>query len=248
MNRTWSLSEIDYPESDGQPMGETPVHQSWIIRLLNLFQQRYRALPQVYVASDLMVYYTPGNIHDVFVPDLIVLLKSDRRERRVLKLWEERHAPNLVMEVTSRSTRASDGSSKRDLYARLGIVEYFLFDPLQEGRMPSLQGYRLSDLGRYQAIESDSQGRLCSEQTGVAFSINTELQLVLHDLETGELLLTDAEDAERRVEVERLAKESERRAKEAERRAKEAERQARLQAEARVRELEAEIKRLRDIP
>lgn len=55
MNRTWPLSEIDYPESDGQPMGETPVHQSWIIRLLNQFQQRYRDQPQVWSAPQNLI-------------------------------------------------------------------------------------------------------------------------------------------------------------------------------------------------
>jgi Uma2 family endonuclease len=259
MNRTWPVSEIYYPESDGQPMAETPLHQYWMIRLFNLFQQRYQAQPQVFVGSNLMVYYTEGKPKKTFAPDLIVLLHSDRRLRRVLKLWEEPHPPNLVMEVTSKSTRLKDKRTKFARYARLGIAEYILFDPEKEYLTPPLQGYRLNEQGRYQPIELDRQGRLVSEQTGIAFSLNDAHELLLHDMETGELLLTDAEEerqaklAERRAKLaERRAKLAERQAREAaeqraevERQAKEAERQARLHAEARIAELESEARRLR---
>jgi hypothetical protein len=170
------------------------------------------------------------------------------------------------MEVTSKSTRLKDKRTKFARYARLGIAEYILFDPEKEYLTPPLQGYRLNEKGRYQPIELDRQGRLVSEQTGIAFSLNDAHELLLHDVETGELLLTDAEEAEQRAEAERQAKLAERSAKlaerraklaerqareaaeqqaEAERQAKEAERQARLNAEARIAELESETRRLR---
>jgi Uma2 family endonuclease len=240
MNRTWPISEIYYPESDGQPMAETPLHQYWMIRLLNLFEQRYAAQPQVFVGSNLMTYITAGDTKDSFAPDLIVLLQSDRRLRRVLKLWEESHPPNLVVEVTSKSTRRKDKRTKFGQYERLGIAEYILFDPEREYLSPPLQGYRLNEHGRYQPIELDRQGRLVSEQTGVVFSLNDASKLLLHDVETGELLLTDAEEAEQRAEKERRAKLAERRAKLAERQAKEAAaRQAAAERQAKVAERRA---------
>ena len=193
MNRVWPVSEIHYPESDGRPMGETPLHQAWMIRLLDQFQQWYHARRLVYVASDLMVYYTEGDPRDCFVPDLIVLLGSDRRARRVLKLWEEPQAPNFVLEVTSKSTRAQDEVRKKTLYAQLGIAEYFLFDPTSDYLSPPLQGYRLGGVGEYLPIQADAKGRLCSDQTGIAFSWDIDRQLQLFDARTGDLLLTDAE-------------------------------------------------------
>ena len=48
--------------------------------------------------------------------------------RRIYKLWEEGRAPQVIFEVTSRSTRREDLRSKHDLYERLGVSEYFLFD------------------------------------------------------------------------------------------------------------------------
>ena len=271
MNRTWPFSEIDYPESDGQPMGETPLHQSWMIRLLNLFQQRYVAQPQVYVACNMMMYYTPGSMHEFLVPDLVVLLDSNRRSRRVLKLWEETQPPNLVLEVTSRSTRDNDTQPKKQLYAQLGIAEYFLFDPSGNELTPALQGYRLTEPGVYAPIAQDSGGRLRSEQTGIMFSLapdpnpdpnpDPELELLLHDTATGERLLTEIETERQGRLWERRAKLHERRAKEQEQQRRveaerlaheaelraEAERAARLQEKASLAELEAELRKNRHL-
>jgi hypothetical protein len=35
-------AEIEYPETDGKPMGETDVHRLWMIRLYDLLKHRYR--------------------------------------------------------------------------------------------------------------------------------------------------------------------------------------------------------------
>jgi hypothetical protein len=46
--------EIEYPETDGEPMGETDWHIHWTLRLRELFKRRHRD-QWVYVASDLFV-------------------------------------------------------------------------------------------------------------------------------------------------------------------------------------------------
>ncbi len=62
--------------------------------------------------------------------------------RRFCRLWEEKVLPATVMEIVSENTVDVDLGEKRILYARLGIKEYFLFDP--EGRFldPRLRGFR----------------------------------------------------------------------------------------------------------
>jgi Uma2 family endonuclease len=62
----------------------------------------------------------------------MVVFGVPRRKRRVYLLWEERRAPSFVIEVTSRKTRKIDWEKKYELYARLGVTEYVLFDPLDE--------------------------------------------------------------------------------------------------------------------
>ena len=49
MSSVTTQNEIEYPESDGKPMGETDLHRDWMFRLLEIFRQRYRD-QQVYIA------------------------------------------------------------------------------------------------------------------------------------------------------------------------------------------------------
>ena len=53
MNTVTVPPEIDYPESDGKPMGETELHRDWTIRILDILRQRYSG-QAVHVASDLL--------------------------------------------------------------------------------------------------------------------------------------------------------------------------------------------------
>ena len=91
---------IDYPESDGQPMGETDIHIEWIIRIRDILCTRYRG-QRVYIASDLLVYYEEGDPTKCVVPDHFVVLDHEPGLRRTYKIWEERRSPDVVFEVTS---------------------------------------------------------------------------------------------------------------------------------------------------
>ena len=62
-------------------------------------------------------------------------------------LWEEGKGPDWVLEVTSWSTRQVDQGRKRDLYARLGVSEYWQYDPTGDYLDPPLQGLVLADGG-----------------------------------------------------------------------------------------------------
>src|SRR5262249_57809725 len=88
------------------------------------------------------------------------------RERRTYKVWEEGRAPSWICEVTSKSTKDEDTVKKKGVYERLGVEEYFLFDPLGEYLKPRLQGYRLVG-GGYQRLAARGGGSLSSETTGL---------------------------------------------------------------------------------
>jgi len=192
---------VFYPESDGKPMGETQLHASEIMYLIQALWQRYQDTPDVYVWGDLFLYYVEGDPSSSVVPD-VFLVKGVPKEppRRIYKLWEEGKSPCLVIEVTSESTRRVDQRRKRDLYERLGVEEYFLHDPYAEWLRPALQGYRLFG-GKYQPIEPEPDGSLISRTTDLRLCREGE-RLRLIDLATGEPLLSANETAEalRRVE------------------------------------------------
>ncbi len=148
-----------YPESDGAPMGETGIHAFAVHELLSQLYYRYGERDDVYVGGNQFLYYQPGDAKQVVCPDLYVVFGRPRRPlRRTWKLWEEDgHAPDLIIEITSMSTRLTDTGAKLGLYAALGVKEYVLFDPLGDYLQPPLQGYRLEG-GRYVAIDPSPAG------------------------------------------------------------------------------------------
>jgi Uma2 family endonuclease len=235
--------DIDYPESDGSPLGETDLHRDEIVDLVYALRQRYLDTPDVYVAGNLFVYTARGDRSAVVCPDVFLVKGVPKGPRRTYRLWEEGQPPALVIEVTSASTRYEDLVEKKEKYAQLGVEEYFLFDPLDEYLSPQLQGFRLAG-GRYWPIELEGDGSLSSRVTGLRLQVEDGQRLRLVDLATGQPLPRTVEEAlarriaEMRAEEERLA----RRMAEDSLRIETAARQA---AEARATAAEEELARLR---
>jgi len=123
-------------------MAETDAHRDWMVRIIELLKFFFLG-KWVYVSGNLLVYYVEGDPKKSVAPDVFVAKNSDPRRRRIFKIWEEGSGPVCVMEVTSKKTRRQDLAAKKELYARLQVAEYFLYDPLAEWLKPALQGYRL---------------------------------------------------------------------------------------------------------
>lgn len=193
---TW----IEYPESDGKPIAETDWHIEWTLRLRQLLKYRYRD-QNVYVASDLLLYYNEGVPQDYVVPDGFVVLDCSPYQRRTFQTWKEQRVPNVVFELTSKSTRRSDEVFKPRVYAEIGVPEYFLYDPQDEYLNPCLQGYCLATAGRYERIVPNTHGRLECQQLGLTLEIGADRELILRDTASGEPLLTEAESLARKNEL-----------------------------------------------
>jgi Uma2 family endonuclease len=231
MSSVIQVSQVYYPESDGKPMGETDDHRKEMVRHIELLEDYYRG-QKVYVSGDLLVYYVQGNPRKYVVPDAFVVKGIVPKNRRTYKIWVEGKVPDVVIETTSRRTRSKDTRVKPGLYARLGVKEYFLFDPLGEYLDPPLQGHRLEGED-YRRIEPTDDGSLDSFELELHLRIGEgHLDFVRWD--TGERLLTRIERAERDAEA---------RWREAERAEREAE--ARRAAEAEVAQLRAQLARRR---
>jgi len=216
-------TKIYYPESDGKPMAETDMHADLLIDLRTALTDYFRDAPDVYVSGNLLLYFEEGDPTSSVAPDVFVVKGVTKRKRRVYKVWEEGKAPDWVIEITSRSTRAEDLGIKRGLYALLNVTEYFIFDPLQEYLKPRLQGYRLHK-DNYLPIAPDAQGKFHSVILNLDLqTVNNELRL--YDPRTNHYLLTpleaqalarvetatrqnaEAEVARLRAELQRLSKE-----------------------------------------
>jgi Uma2 family endonuclease len=212
--------EVEYPTSDGQPMAESPEHAQVMMDLFFGLQLRYAAVADAWVGINFFLFYEQGNLKARVSPDVMLAKGVARWNRPNYLLWKER-APSLIVEVTSRKTRSKDTGPKKSLYERIGVEEYILFDPFGEYLRPQLQGYRLLR-GRYQPIPLSEDGTLLSRTTGLRMkSEGRRLRLI--DGATGERSLWPEEtDTAWREE-----------------------KAARREAEARVRALEEELKRIR---
>ncbi len=69
------------------------------------------------------------------------------RPRKLYLPWEVGKPPDWVLEVASSSTGRVDTGRKRTIYARIGVPEYWRFDPTVEGAYHGarLAGERLVD-------------------------------------------------------------------------------------------------------
>ncbi len=205
-------NEVEYPSSDGKPMAETDIHRDEMVYVIEGLRSHFRDAPDVYVSGNILLYYIEGDPRSSVSPDgLVAKGLSHAKERRdIYKVWEEGRPPCWVIEVTSRKTRLEDLNRKKSLYERLGIEEYFLYDPREEYLDPPLQGYRLSG-GRYQPISPEPDGSLVSRVLGMVLSWD-DSGLCLIDARTGETLLSPAEEkAAREAAEERAVEEAEKR-------------------------------------
>jgi Uma2 family endonuclease len=218
--------EIDYPTSDGKPMAETELHRDRMTDLIEMLQDWFADDPRVYVTGNLLLFYERGNKRKHVAPDVFVVRGVPKLPRRDHYLvWQEGKGPDLVIELTSKTTRREDQKTKWTLYRDvLKVPEYFLFDPYEDYLRPPFQGYRLVE-GQYVPIEP-VEGRLPSAVLGLHLERDgTELRL--YDPAAGRRLPTRQEALRQQEEALRQQEE------------------ALQEREAIIREQDAELQRLR---
>lgn len=135
--------ENGYPESDGKPMAETDHHREQMVAAIETLKWWFAPDPWMYVSGNLLVHYQKGDKRRHLAPDVLVVKGIPTGNRPNLLLWKEGGRLDVVIEITSRTTRAEDTDKKFELYQdRLGVKEYFLFDPFEEYLNPTLQGHK----------------------------------------------------------------------------------------------------------
>lgn len=231
-------SSIQYPTSDGRPMGETDVHREQIVELIHALDIHFDR-EDVYVSGNLLMFYEEGRPRRHVSPDVLVTFGIPRGSRNYYKVWEEGRPPDVIFEITSQSTRREDLGKKRALYARLGVPEYYIFDPLSEYLKPRLRAYRLE--GRdYVPVVGEP---LASSKLELELRIHED-RLRLWDPAAARFLPTRRENERARRAAEQARTEAEQARSEAEAARAEAQRRA-ARAEAEVEALRAELERLR---
>lgn len=207
-------STIDYPSSDGKPIAESSWHLDALRNTLEFLRQHLKDR-RATVLGNQFLYYAEGFPRLRVAPDVMVIFDVEPGGRDNYKIWQEKQVPAVVFEITSKSTRTEDIGEKQTLYERLGISEYWLFDPKGEWIAEQLRGYRLQ--GENYALITDSH----SEPLQLRLQVEGQL-IGFYREDTSEKLLTPDEL------IEALAQEK----------------QARQQAEAEVDRLKAQLRSL----
>lgn len=192
---------IDYPESDGKPMAETDIHAKTMMNLRLALEAYFSGDPQIYVSGNLLLYYVKGNPAKSVAPDVFVVRGVPKGDRRIYKLWEEGVPPGIVIEISSRKTWREDCDLKLRLYEKLGVQEYFIFDPEYDYLPEPLVGWRLKE-GEYAPVEV-VEGKVRSELLELEL-VDTGETLRLLDPQTAQYLQTPTEAM---AEVARLREE-----------------------------------------
>ena len=236
------INEVPEPPEDGL------VEDAVITLIKAILVARYASDPTTLVLGPVtfLIYDsdTPGSL---IAPDCYVMFGVDADfildYRQSYRIEEWGVIPAFALEVASPSTARRDLTEKRELYARIGIQEYWRLDKFRENYGESLVGERLVD-GEYVRFDlhTEPNGDIWSrsEVLGVDFYHRAEGGIgmfFLRDSETGEWLNDLSDEIEARQAAEAQAQAAEAQAQAAEARAQE--------AEARNRELQAELDRLR---
>ena len=227
---------IEYPSSDGERMAESDFQYVPLTNTVSALRVRYHDRPDVYVAGDMLIYYRMNHNDRSIAPDVYAVFgAAGNHPRDSWLVWREGKAPDFVMEIASQSTWRRDVAEKRDVYAGMGVSEYWRFDPTGRFFMPPLVGERLVD-AEYQQLPVVADGAGILRGHSAVFELDIcvrpGLDLRLFDPATGQWLPThlESEAARQTAEAALQASDTALQASEAGRQAAEAE-NARLRAQ-----------------
>lgn len=204
-----AIETVRYPVSDRKPMAETPEHLEAMLYLLDALMRYFAGREDVYVAGNQFMYWIEGNPSQRVAPDVYVAFGVPKRPwRATWKVWEVGKAPDVIFELTSRSTAPEDLGRKYRLYQRLGVKEYILIDATREYLIEPVILHRLVG-HEYQQIPNerpnDREWRAYSEQLGLYVVVRAEdegYKVRLYDPSEGRIIPTAMELAEQAAELE----------------------------------------------
>ena len=132
--------EIDYDSLDFDPnepvqkpdaMEQNPALMN-LCALLHAHLTDFGKRPDIFLDFNTIICYDPTNLNIHVSPDIYIAIGVEAaaiRPRKIYLPWEVGKPPDWVMEIASCSTGREDTGLKRDIYAEIGVPEYWRFDP-----------------------------------------------------------------------------------------------------------------------
>ena len=197
---------IEYPETDDMPMPDNDVQMIPVTETLLTLRGWFSHRSDVYVAANMFVYYRMNDNRTRVGPDAYAVIgNTPKYPRGSWLVWREGKPPDFVLEVASPSTWRHDVGEKRNIYAGMGVTEYWRFEAAGGFFTPVLVGERLED-GEYRPLEvtADDDGILRgrSAALGLDICVLPGLLLRFYDPEGGRWLTTYDEEVAARQAAE----------------------------------------------
>ena len=228
---------IYYPDTDGEPLPDGFEQEPLFYQVTPVLRAYLEQFYDVIVSGDTFLYYEEGNPRRFVAPDCYVTFGVRRdavRPHNSYFTWHVGRAPDFVLEIASESTVEKDLGDKIAIYASMGVGEYWLYDATLDSRYCGAPLICLLLVGgRYVSVPPETlpDGRIRGHSPALGLDLYwDDGRLRFYDPIRDAWLLDYDEQQEQRIAAEARA---------------ETERQARLEAEARLAEMEAELRRLR---
>ena len=216
-----TLEDVLHPQ-EGDQVTHSDLHQRICVYLYNVFRGLLATMPSAVVLHDVRVAWDVPDLK-AHGPDLAVIFGvREAKNWSTFDVAQEGVRPALIVEVTSPETRSLDLTTKLEEYDLAGVPLYIIVDLVQrQGQIvPRLLGYRQTPLV-YAVVAPDERGWLWLEPLKVWLGVH-EQTIVCYDAAGAPI--GDYADLKTALTTEA---------------------EARATAEQRVRELEAEVRRLR---
>ncbi|HLO51702.1 MAG TPA: Uma2 family endonuclease [Kamptonema sp.] len=125
-----TISEIIYPDCDGEPMADNTKQFRWIVTIKENLEILFANNSDVFVAGDLLWYPVQEDHKICQAPDAMVVFGRAKGDRDAYRQWEEDNiAPQVVFEILSPGNPPDKFGQKLLFYQRYGVQEYYIYNP-----------------------------------------------------------------------------------------------------------------------
>jgi Uma2 family endonuclease len=102
----------------------------WIVVLFDNLLALFHAIPDVFIAADLLWYAVEGEPDQRVAPDVLVVFGRPKGDRGSYRQWEEDNVPvTVAFEILSPNNTRQEMADKLAFYDDHGVEEYYLYDP-----------------------------------------------------------------------------------------------------------------------
>ena len=146
--------------NDPPPLPDAMHQEPHFTDVMSTLRRHLRGRPNTLISGDSHLYYDRDNLNNRYEPDCYIAFDVNVDTiwpRNGYMTWIAGKPPDFALEIASKTTGQRDMVVKRRDYARIGIREYWRFDPTGgEFHDAPLGGDRLVD-GGYVPIETTTE-------------------------------------------------------------------------------------------